>query len=70
MTLEQHVMSVLARLPKDSTLDDFIAELQLDRDLKEAEADIKAGRVHSHEDVEKMVAEWQRSFGQTKPSGN
>lgn len=68
MTLQEHVMSVLARLPQGSTIDDLIAELELERDLREAEADIEAGRVHSHEEVKDMVAGWQKSFGQIRLS--
>jgi predicted transcriptional regulator len=51
-------------MPKDATIDDFIAELELERDLEEAEADFEAGRVHTQEEVEKMVADWSARWRQ------
>jgi predicted transcriptional regulator len=64
MTLERFVLGVLAQMPKDATIDDFISELELERDLEEAEADVEAGRVHTQEEVEKMVAEWTARWRQ------
>jgi predicted transcriptional regulator len=44
-------------------MDQFLKELQIERELEEAEADIEAGRVFTHKEVEQMVREWQKSYG-------
>lgn len=70
MTLEERVISILSRLPADSTIDEFIAELELERDLEASHEEFERGECHTQDEVKEMVKEWQKSYGQKKPSGN
>ena len=70
MTLEERVMGILSRIPKDSSIDDFIAELELERDLEGSHEEFERGEFHTQDEVEQMVKEWQKSYGQKERSGN
>ena len=38
---------------------DFILQLQKDKMIAEGEADIKAGRLHSQEDIKSFINNWK-----------
>jgi predicted transcriptional regulator len=40
------------------TAKEYIEQKQLDRMIAEGEEDIKAGRVHSQKEVQKMIENW------------
>ena len=40
------------------TAKSYIEQKNLDRMIAEGEADIKAGRLHSQKDVQKMIEDW------------
>ncbi len=40
------------------TAKEYIEQKQLDRMMAEGEEDIKAGRVHSQKEVQKMIEDW------------
>lgn len=42
------------------TAKSYIEEKNLDRMIAEGEADIKAGRVHSQDEVQKMIESWTK----------
>jgi len=42
------------------TAKSYMEQKRLDRMIKEGEEDIKAGRLHSQEDVQKMINDWTK----------
>jgi len=42
------------------TAKSFMEQKRLDRMIAEGEEDIKAGRLHSQEDVQKMINDWTK----------
>lgn len=38
----------------------YMEQKQLDRMIAEGEADIEAGRLHSQQDVQKMIEDWTK----------
>lgn len=42
------------------TAKSYIEQKRLDRMIAEGEEDIKAGRLHSQEDVQKMIKDWTK----------
>jgi predicted transcriptional regulator len=60
-SFKQDLLQLVAQLPDDATLDDFLEALALDIDINEGEADIAAGRIHSHEEVMRMLEQWNQS---------
>ncbi len=42
------------------TAKDYIEQRKRDRMIAEGEADIKAGRLHSQSDVQKMIEDWTK----------
>ncbi|MCX2679045.1 hypothetical protein OOZ15_03750 [Galbibacter sp. EGI 63066] len=39
----------------------YIEQKQLDRMIAEGEEDIKAGRIHSQDEVQKMIEDWTKA---------
>lgn len=42
------------------TANDYIEQRKRDRMIEEGEADIKAGRLHSQSEVQKMIEDWTK----------
>lgn len=42
------------------TAKNYMEQKRLDRMIAEGEADIKAGRLHSQKDVQKMIEDWTK----------
>ena len=51
-------LDALQRMPETVTLEDICEELAILTAIRRGEADIAAGRVVSHEEVERRSAEW------------
>jgi len=58
MTVKQQVLQAIQRLPDDADFRDVTEEIALLAAVQEAEADIKAGRVVSNEEMKKRITEW------------
>jgi len=58
MSDKQAVLEAVSSMPDSLTLDEIRAELELLSKLREAEADIAAGRVIPHEEVKRRFSEW------------
>ena len=43
-----------------NTAKSYIEQKKLDRMIAEGEADIEAGRLHSQQDVQKMIEDWTK----------
>ena len=56
---KQDVFHILERMPDEIDVDQLIYALYLRRKLQSAEADLAAGRVVTHEEVEREMKEWR-----------
>lgn len=59
-TPKQRTLDLIARLPEDSTYDQILQELALDRMIEAGLDDFAHGRTLSHEEVRREVAAWER----------
>lgn len=55
---KQAVLDLVKKLPDDCTLEDVQHELYVRQKIERSMAAAAAGRVHSHEQVKKRLAEW------------
>jgi len=53
---KQEVLDVINALPEDVSFEDVLYELYVMSNIQAGLNDMKAGRVHSHEEVRKMFA--------------
>ena len=58
MSLKQNAIQVIGALPEDANYEAVSEELAILAALDEAEEDIRAGRIVSHEEVKKRFASW------------
>lgn len=58
MTDKQIAADALGRLPETITLAEIAEELQLIVAIRQGQADVAAGRVHTHKEVEQLFASW------------
>ena len=56
---KREVLALVEQMPDEIDVDKLIYALHLRRKVELAEADIAAGRVVSHEDVEREMEEWR-----------
>ena len=57
-TIKQEVSDLLKRLPDDCTLEDVQYHLYVLQKIERGLKDVEEGRVHTQEEVEKMMAKW------------
>lgn len=51
-------IQTINKLPEDASMEEIAEELQILAAIRKGKADIKAGRVKSHAQVEKMFEGW------------
>jgi predicted transcriptional regulator len=51
-------IGVINKLPEDTSMEEIAEELQIMAAIEKAKADVKAGRVKSHEAVTRLVETW------------
>ena len=51
-------IQTISKLPEDASMEEIAEELQIMAALRKGKADVKAGRVKSHAQVEKMFETW------------
>jgi predicted transcriptional regulator len=61
MTPKQKALQALGTLPEDASYEDVKEEVRILAALDEAEGDIREGRVVSHEEAKRKLAEWTSS---------
>lgn len=61
MTPKQKALQVLGTLPEDATYEDLQEEVRILAALEEGEADIRDGRVVSHDEAKRRLAQWTSS---------
>ena len=57
-TPKQEIQELLRELPDDTTLEDIQYHIYVKQKIAQGLADVRAGRVISHEEVEKRFARW------------
>ena len=57
-TAKQEVQELLRELPDDATLEDIQYHIYVKQKIGQGLADVRAGRVIPHEEVEKRFARW------------
>ncbi len=55
---KQVALQTISRLPDDASMEEIAEELQIMAAIRKGKADVKAGRVKSHAQVEKFVETW------------
>jgi len=58
VTAKEAVRRILEELPDDVTLEDIQYHIYVRQKIERGLADIEAGRVVSHEEVERRMAKW------------
>lgn len=58
MTEKQVVIEAIQKLPEEATLDEIQDEVAILASIRQAEADVDAGRYVPHEEVKRRIAEW------------
>lgn len=55
---KQVAISTINKLPEDVSMEEIAEELQIMAAIRKGKADVKAGRVKSHAEVEKLFESW------------
>ena len=58
MTAKQEVRLLLEKLPENCSLEDIQYHLYVRQKIEQGLADVEAGRVMSHEEVQQRLAKW------------
>jgi len=62
MTDKQAVLDALGSLPEGASLEEITEELQIMASIRRSRADIAAGRLKSHEEVEQLADSWATAW--------
>ena len=57
-TPKQQVQELLENLPEDASLEDIQYHLYVRQKIEQGLADVAAGRIISHEEVQRRLAKW------------
>jgi len=57
-TPKQQVQEILESLPEDASLEDIQYHIYVRQKIEQGLADVAAGRVISHEEVQRRLAKW------------
>ena len=57
-TPKQQVQDLLENLPEDASLEDIQFHIYVRQKIEQGLADVAAGRVVSHEEVQRRLAKW------------
>ncbi|HEX3626271.1 MAG TPA: hypothetical protein VH280_12680 [Verrucomicrobiae bacterium] len=58
MTDKSVALKTIANLPENSSMEEIAGELQVMAAVRKGREDVKAGRVKSHAEVEKILETW------------
>ena len=61
MTPKRKTLQALGNIPEDASYDQLQEVVKILAALEEAEADVRKGRVVSHEEVKRRLAQWSSS---------
>ena len=57
-TAKEQVQQLLSALPEDATLEDIQYHIYVRQKIEQGFADVEAGRVMSHTEVQQRLAKW------------
>ena len=57
-TAKQQVQDILENLPEDASLEDIQYHIYVRQKIEQGLADVAAGRLVSHEEVQRRLAKW------------
>jgi predicted transcriptional regulator len=57
-TAKEQVQQLLSALPEDATLEDIQYHIYVRQKIEQGLADVEAGRVVSHAEVQRRLAKW------------
>jgi len=57
-TAKEQVQQLLSALPEDATLEDIQYHIYVRQKIEQGLADVEAGRVVTHADVQQRLAKW------------
>jgi predicted transcriptional regulator len=57
-TAKEQVQEILETLPEDASLEDIQYHIYVRQKIQQGMDDVEAGRVISHEEVQKRLAKW------------
>jgi predicted transcriptional regulator len=57
-TAKQQVQDILENLPEDASLEDIQYHIYVRQKIEQGLADVAAGRVISHEEVQRRLSKW------------
>lgn len=57
-TAKRQVQDILENLPEDASLEDIQYHIYVRQKIEQGLADVAAGRVVSHEEVQRRLAKW------------
>ncbi len=57
-TPKQQVQEILEKLPEDASLEDIQYHIYVRQKIEQGLEDVSAGRVVSHEEVQRRLAKW------------
>jgi hypothetical protein len=55
---KQVAIQTISELPENASMEEIAEELQIMAAIRKAKSDVKAGRVKSHAQVEKLFKKW------------
>nr|VFJ55911.1 MAG: hypothetical protein BECKDK2373C_GA0170839_105032 [Candidatus Kentron sp. DK]VFJ63156.1 MAG: hypothetical protein BECKDK2373B_GA0170837_11208 [Candidatus Kentron sp. DK] len=58
MTAKELVREIVENQPDDASYEEIIRELAFDRMVRRGLEDVRAGRVISHEEMKRHIAQW------------
>ena len=58
-TAKEQVQQILEKLPDDASLEDIQYHIYVRQKIEQGIADIEAGRVVTHEEVQRRLAKWR-----------
>lgn len=59
-TDKQRMLEILERQPDDSSYDELLRELAFERMVERGVADAQAGRIISHDEMGRRIADWEK----------
>lgn len=66
-SLKEQVIRLIQSLPDDTTLEQIQYALYVREHVERGIADIDAGRVVTHDEARRRIAEWRKSYGPNQP---
>ena len=57
-TIKDSVISMLKKLPENSTIDDIMENLYVEQKILKGQKQLKNGQCYKHEEAKELIQEW------------